>query len=114
MTTIKQLPETAEERTIRMLRELGFAVHRNGYLQLTVAIPYFLQDPTQGLYKELYPYVAKRLGYTDCRAIERSIRSAIYDAWARSDPEVWIQYFPDLKRPPSNKLFIATLSEGLK
>ena len=103
-----------QEQTAQMLHEIGISVHRHGYAQLCIGIPRFAQDSTQCLFKELYPYIAKELNCTDCRAVERAIRSVISDGWQRRDPDVWGSYFPGSARPPSNKLFIATLAERLR
>lgn len=102
------------EPTINMLHDLQIGVHRLGYKQLAIAIPCFALDDRQGLTKELYPYVASLYGYTDWHPVEHSIRGVILDAWERRNPEVWMTYFSDVKKPPSNKLFIATLAEQLK
>ena len=112
MSIYTELPITAFfDHTRVILHELGVPVHRNGYRQLGVAIPCFALDDTQSLSKELYPYVAARFGHTDWRCVEHAIRLVILDAWDRRDPEVWEQYFPNCRKPPSNKQFIATLAE---
>lgn len=36
--------QSHQAQTVAMLHELSFPVHRCGYKQLTVAIPYFYQD----------------------------------------------------------------------
>lgn len=96
-----------------MLHELSIAVHRVGHKHLTIAILRYAQDDTQSLTKEIYPHVAKCLGYSDWRAIEHSIRVSIMHGWFDRDPKVWERYFPGLKKAPSNKLFIATLAQQL-
>lgn len=105
---------TDQELVGEILREIGIAVHRHGYGQLCVGIPHFAKDTTQNLTKELYPYICEQLGYSDWRAVERSIRSVIYDAWLNRNLEVWCRYFSDACRQPSNKQFIAILAEHLK
>ena len=98
----------------KMLRELGVPVYRKGFRQLVVAIYLFQQDNEQSLTKELYPGVAKMIGGIDWRRVERDIRTAIHCAWESRDAEVWNFYFPGLSRKPSNKAFIATLTEYLR
>ena len=106
---------TPSESQVRiMLRELGIAVHRRGYRQLCIGIPLYARDVTQSLTKELYPTIARELGYPDWRSVERAIRSAICDAWGNSRSAVWAAYFPDAGKPPSNKEFIATLAERIQ
>ena len=112
---------TPEEQILRhraatcgMLRELQIGIHRNGYRQLTVLIPCYALDDDQGLTKELYPFAATYFGSPSWQAVERAVRSAIEEAWARRRPEVWEAYFPGRDKPPANKQFIATLAERLK
>ena len=102
-----------QRRIVFMLHELSIAAHRIGHKQLTIAILRYAQDDTQSLTKEVYPYVAKCLGYSDWRAVEHSIRVSIMHGWFDRSPEVWERYFPGLKKVPSNKLFIATLAQQL-
>ena len=65
------------------------------------------------LSKELYPFIASRMQLSDYRAVEHSIRQAIHQGWEHRDPEIWNQYFPDDSKCPSNKIFLAVLSEFL-
>lgn len=103
-----------QEQTADMLHELEFPSHRLGYKQLCTAIPRFSTDDTQSLTKDLYPYLAKHYAYLDWRAPESAIRDVIVAVWEERDPVVWEKYFPNLKKAPSNKQFIATLAERLK
>lgn len=100
--------------TIHMLHELQIGVHRLGYRHLFVAIPCYAMDNSQSMSKELYPYIAEYYGYSDWHRVEHAIRVAIMDAWERRDWIVWEHYFPGLKKPPTNKRFIATLAERLR
>lgn len=102
------------DSTITMLHELGISIHRLGYKYLTVAVPCYSLDDSQSLTKEVYPYVANHFGCTDWHSVERSIRTVILTAWDHRDPEIWNQHFPNQSKAPSNKQFIATLSERLK
>ena len=108
------LPADPEEMTARLLYELNVPPYRAGYKQLLMAIPLFAKDPNQSLSKEIYPKVAERLAYSDWKAVEHSIRDVIFTAWKNRNPFVWNDYFPNDKKPPSNKLFIATLAGRLK
>ena len=100
--------------TIRILHRLSLSVHRLGYKALTIAIPRYAMDDTQSMTKELYPYVAKQLGYRDWYAVEHLIRGVILDAWQRRNPNVWEEYFPGQRKQPTNKQFIAMLAERLR
>lgn len=100
--------------TTAMLRELGICSHRLGYKYLSVAVPCYRLDDSQSLTKEIYPYVAHCFGCSDWYSVERSVRTSILAAWDLRDPTIWQQYFPGLKKPPSNKHFIAVLAEQLE
>lgn len=103
------------DTTITILHELGISIHRLGYVCLSIAVPHYATDNTQSLSKELYPYVAKRLGkYAKWYAVERSIRMVVLEAWERRDPVVWEQYFHRQKKVPTNKQFIAVLAEKIR
>ena len=99
---------------ILILLELGIPLHRVGYKQLCIAIPAYAVNDTQTLSKELYPLIASKMGYCDWRAVEHSIRDAIVYAWKRRDPVIWAKYFPSRHKPPSNKLFIATIAAQIQ
>ena len=114
MTMNLSTETTATAQVQVMLHALGIAVHRRGYQQLCIGIPLYARDVTQSLTKELYPTIARELGYPDWRSVERAIRSAICDAWGNSRSAVWAVYFPDARKPPSNKEFIATLAERIQ
>ena len=103
-----------QDSTITMLHELRIGIHRLGYKCLTIAVPCFAEDDTQSLSKELYPYVAECLGHTEWYAVERAIRMVILDAWNKRDPAVWEQYFPEQKKVPTNKQFLAVLAEKMR
>lgn len=105
---------TIHDTLRQILLDLGFQPKLVGYHFLYAAIPYFAQERTVSMKKELYPYIAKEFGYPDSRGIERPIRSAISDAWKRGRREMWERYFPNFTHAPSNMVFIATLAEHLK
>lgn len=115
MAITNTAPEfSGQEQTERMLDTLGLAAHRYGYLYLTLLVPRFAEDPHQSLTKDLYPYAARHYGYDDWKPIERAIRDLIISAWLNRDPEVWAAFFPDQRKIPSNKQFIAALARRLK
>ena len=105
---------TQEEQVVQMLRELGVPIHRLGYQQLCIAIPYFRTDSTKTLSKDVYPYVARKSGNISPLAVEHSVREVIHAAYECSNAQVWEKYFPGIQNVPSNKQFIATLAERLK
>ena len=106
--------ESPAEECKHILMELGFSAHHAGYKQLKYGIPRFILDDQQYLASELYPDIAHALNYSDGDAVERSIGRSICHAWKYGNKSVWEQYFPNSKKPPSNKLFIATIAEYVK
>lgn len=113
----KARQKAVETQSCKILLEMDFATNLDGYRYLQAAIPLFAEDPTQRICKELYPAIAHLLGVSGKCNIERSIRSAIEDAWSRRDPSVWDAYFPPgviaREKGPSNKLFISRMAEEL-
>lgn len=114
MITPEEQIDLYRDNTCGLLQALQVGIHRVGYRHLVILIPCYAMDAEQSLTKELYPYAAARFGYSAWQPVERAVRVAIQDAWARGDPAVWEKYFPGAKKPPSNKRFIATLAERLK
>lgn len=102
------------EQTLVDLRELNIPMHLSGYRCLCVAISVFMQDISQSMCNELYPTVAKELGYMDWRAVEFTIRRTILSAWRHRDPEKWEVYFPGITKAPTNKQFVGTLAQRIK
>ena len=102
------------EQVLLDLHQLNIPVYLSGYRCLCVAIPVFARDISQSMCNELYPAVAKALGYVDWRAVEFAIRRVIQAAWEQGNPEVWEEYFPGQKKAPTNKQFIATLAQRIK
>ncbi len=103
--------------TVHHLHLLNFPTHLDGYRQLCIALPLFVENPQQRMTKELYPNVAKHCGCQDGRSVEHSIRKAIHAAWLQRDNAIWRKYFPfgpTGKIPcPTNKEFICRLAELL-
>lgn len=113
-TTFEEQLRSLREPACRILLKLRFAVHRVGYNYLVLLICCYALDNTKSLTKELYPFVARYYGYTSWQAVEHAVRVVILDAWERREMAVWEEYFPGMKRPPSNKQFIAALAERIK
>jgi len=108
--------EEANKQAIQLLLDLDFSTNLDGYLYLQTAIPLYANNPAQRMGKELYSSVATLLGISSITNIERSIRSAISDAWHRRNHSIWNAYFPaeEEAKPPSNKQFISRMAEELK
>ncbi len=98
----------------QLLLGLGLRPSLDGFSQLQVALPLFLQDTAQRLSKELYPAVARLCGCNSGVQVEHSIRTAIRSAWCERDITVWEYYFPHCLKAPTNKEFIARLAAALQ
>ena len=96
-----------------ILHELGIPVHRVGFRMLCMAVVCYCLDDSQSLSKELYPAIARNFGYTDWHPVEQAIRLVILQAWHSQAANAWEYYFPHCRKPPSNKLFFATIVEHL-
>ena len=98
------------------LLRLGIGAHLDGFRYLQIAIPHFRQDTHQAITKELYVAVAETCG-KEAKQVERSIRSAIENAWKRRTDRIWAEYFspgPDGTIPKlSNGKFIAHMAQLL-
>ena len=105
-------------KVVHHLHLLGIPTHLDGYRQLCVALPEYINNPEQRLTKELYPAVAALCHCGDRRSVEHSIRKAIHCAWLRRDNAVWRKYFPagsnNIISCPTNKEFICRLAEVLR
>ena len=96
------------------LKQLGFTSKTEGYHHLIEGIFLFEQDPQQKLSMELYPAIAKVFGCRGGVLVEHDIRTAIHRAWQDGNRALWLEFFPDCsEKPPSNKLFISTITERL-
>ena len=87
--------------------------HHQGHEMLRFGVTLYHQDPMQSFTKELYPAIAKVCGCANWKQVETSIRNVIKAGWEKRDDEVWRQYFSDPSVRPTNKTFIARLSELL-
>ena len=105
-----------EDLVTNALLHMGFGAHLDGFRYLLTAIPLYSHDPHQAITKELYTAIGATHN-KDSRQVERSIRSAIDNAWKRRSDQVWAQYFPpgpDGSVPrPSNGRFIGQLAHLL-
>ena len=105
-------------QTIVHLHALGFQTHLDGYRQLCIGIPLYAENPGILLSKELYPVIAKCMGYPDARTVEHSIRKSIENAWRHRETAVWAKYFlprEDGYIPcPTNKAFLSRIAEFLE
>ena len=113
LTTTAFFPAVPEQ-VLHDLRKLNAPVHLSGYRCLCAGIPIFAKDIAQSMCNELYPSIAKELGYVDWRAVEFAIRRTIIVAWDHRDLEIWNEYYPGIAKAPSNKQFIATLAQRIK
>lgn len=100
----------------RILLALGLRMNLLGFDYIDCAIKMLAENPSLTLTKELYPAVAAFFGVTS-QSVERSIRTAIHDAWSRRNEAVWRMYFScnrDENIPcPNNSTFLVRLSRCL-
>ena len=108
----------ADTRTLatNLLRSLGVPTKLHGYTYLREGILLMIKDPHQTITKELYPAVG---ALCQCSAdqVERSIRTAIKNAWMSREDSVWQAYFPPGPdgriHKPTNAAFLTRLADSL-
>ena len=111
--------ETINICTSETLRLMGVYAHLNGYRFLKKAIEFNIQNTgmAEALTKELYPAVAKMYERENWTSVERSIRTALDEAWDSGDAGEWFKLFGcsklTRKNRPKNKQIIITLSEEI-
>ena len=107
--------EAMVQETLRMLGIPGYV---KGYHYTCRAVAMVLERPelVQAVTKELYPTLAREFG-TTAGCVERNIRSALEQAWARGDMETQRRFFGSALcvegDRPSNRAFIAAVAEQL-
>ena len=101
-----------QSRTAEILLDFQFNSKHDGFRFLKVGIPLFAQDPQQRICKELYVTIAEVCGAGSWNQVERSIRSAIENAW-RTNAPLWKKFYPDAKTPPTGKTFISRIAQIL-
>lgn len=99
-----------------MLLSLRFSTKLRGYTYLREAVLLMAQNRNMSITKELYPAVAAQCGATT-EQVERSVRSAIQQAWDRGDRATWKMFLSagegsDITRP-SNGTLITCLADRL-
>ena len=98
------------------LMELGMNASRGGYHYCIEAILMLAENPSLQVTKAVYPVIGKPRN-SEGSSVEKSIRDAIFAAYANGKDEVWQRYFPagpDGRVPrPSNRVFLSTLAEVL-
>ena len=106
------MPMDLQSRTAQILLNLHLAPKSDGFLYLKIGIPLYHQDPSQLICKDIYGAIVQIYGLSGWKAVERSIRISIHNAWKEA-PSIWEPYFPGLTEPPTNKAFICRISELL-
>ncbi len=116
----KQRRDVSREEIIANdLRVIGVPAHITGYSYLKESIDYCVERYGQriSLTTAVYPHVAKKFSTTPTR-VERNVRSAIECAWDNggvsnidAQHKIFGYTVSDLKGRPTNKEFIAMLSD---
>ncbi|WKA56402.1 sporulation transcription factor Spo0A [Planococcus shixiaomingii] len=108
-----------DEKINDRIKEVGIPPHLIGYKYLKEAVSLVLDEPEMlnKVTKSLYPGVAKKFDTTPQR-VERSIRSAIENAWKNNEIDQLSKIFgyseEHLEAKPSNSQFIGLVAESLK
>lgn len=111
------LPD-AEQRIARLLTALGVPANLLGCAYLRTALQLVIRHPEmrRGLMRTLYPQVAQRHAVT-ARSVERAIRNAIVQTWARGGEERYRRLLGRLGSSvgdrPTNSEFITLLADHL-
>lgn len=99
--------------TVQHLLSLRLPPKSDGFQYLKIAIPQYIQDPTQLLCKEIYGSIVSIYSLSGWKVVERSIRRIIQDAW-KQYPELWEPWFPGATEAPTNKAFICRIAQLLE
>ena len=99
--------------TSQILLKLRLPPQSDGFQYLKIAIPLYFQDPTLLLCKEIYGTIVQIYTLSGWKAVERSIRRVIQDAW-KQNPELWEPWFPGFQEAPTNKAFICRIAQLLE
>lgn len=103
---------------VAILIELDVPTNRDGFEYIKRAIMKVKEDPTQGLMKEVYSFIANSNCDDDIKKIDQAIGSAINQAWKRRDEDIWYYFFPIDKYgkivKPSNSEFIYMIARFLE
>ncbi len=116
---LSQPGEDCGRHIARMLAAVGVPTNLLGYGYLRTALTLMLAQPemSHGLMRSLYPEVALRHA-TTARCVERAIRHAISQAWARGGGEDYSRLLGRgasiVGEKPTNSEFLAQMAEGLR
>ncbi len=109
---------SVEAQVTRLLRKCGISAKRKGYAYLRSAVLLAVNDPSllNTLLTGLYPKIAKQYQTTPT-GVERSIRTALDDAWKRGDPDT-VRLFSrqnanDSARKPTNGEFLSLVTDTI-
>lgn len=105
-------PWCLENEVEWMLLNLGFCMGKPKFHILCQAILYKYKKGTCSITKEIYPWVARCWG-SNAGQVEKAIRTAITEAYARGDQSVWQMYFTSLQKCPTNEEFISRIAGSL-
>lgn len=112
-------PQTDAQRISRLLSEIGIPGNLLGCAYLRTALTLLLQEPSLGraITRSLYPRIAA-LHQTTASSVERAIRHAIAQAFARMGPSGYRSALGRLASSvgdkPTNAEFLAQTAEKLR
>ena len=105
-------PSNAGQIVAKIIEELGYPSHRDGYKMLKLGVPLLAQAPDQLLSHQLYPAIGKLCGKSRS-CVEAAIRTLTQEAWQNGPREAWESYFPNQKECPTNKQLLSRLVQLL-
>lgn len=113
----KEIVRDAKVYVSGVLKLLGFTVSTESFSEIREAVILKAKNPHISITKELYPSVGHLCGHTGAQ-VERSIRTALENAWKKRDDEIWSQFFPidstgSIAKMP-NSVFLEYLAEDLR
>ena len=112
-------PEDPANRISRLLSEVGMPANLLGFAYLRTGLALLLEEPALGrcISRSLYPRIAK-IHHTSAAGVERAIRHAIAQTFARSGGAMYRSALGRLASSvgdrPTNSEFLAQAAEKLR
>ena len=95
------------------LRRLGVSPRWNGFHRMAEILPVFDPRMDPCLFSDFYPSLSKQHSVT-MDAIDNSIHRAIDRAYEKRNDAIWMEYFPDTSKCPTNKEFLSAVADRMK
>ena len=105
-------PWCLENEVEWILLSLGFRMGKSKFWIVCQTVLYKYRHMNSTVMKEIYPYVARHRG-SNVAQVEKAIRTAIAEAFAQGDREIWRMYFPYTQKCPTNEEFLFRIAGSL-